>query len=877
MDYYRQSAQEVLRALGSRPSGLSGRMAAQKLKKEGPNKLAQPPGESLFQRFLRQMADPMILVLLAAAAISGLTAVCADESPVDVFIILTVVLTNALLGVFQESKAEKAIEALQKLTEAHSQVIRDGTVRTLPSDQLVTGDLVILETGSAIPADGRLVEAVMLKTEESALTGESLPCEKSTEPLRQQAALGDRHCMVYMGSTVSSGRGKMLVTATGMNTEMGRIAGVLASAGQGKTPLQQKLTQLGKTLSGLVLAICALIFGFTLWQAGSPDLAVVLRCFMIAVSLAVAAVPEGLAAVVTIVLSMGVTRMSKRGAVIRKLTAVETLGCAQVICSDKTGTLTQNRMTVRQTFGEKQELLRALVLCNDAQLLPGGKSRGEATEKALVEYGAKNGVLQNTLCAAMPRAAEIPFDSGRKRMSTFHRQRGMNGVVQYVKGAPDVLLARCSWVMQNGQKVPMTPAMRQKIQHQNSGMAERALRVLAAARREWSALPAKLDAETAERDLVFLGLAGLQDPVRPEAKEAIAECGRAGIVPVMITGDHKDTAAAIGRELGILRSGREVVTGEELEKLSDRQLQSRVSQIGVYARVQPQHKARIVHAWQARGCVVAMAGDGVNDAPAIKTADIGVGMGISGTDVTRNVADMVLADDNFATIVAAVGEGRRIYDNIRKAVQFLLASNLSEVLSVFFATLMGITLLKPAQLLWINLITDCFPALALGMERAQPSLMQRPPRPKSEGIFAQGLGFDVFWQGFLVTLLTMGSYFAGVYSETGRFLPIQSEAGAAMAFLTMSLAELFHSFNVRSRSQSLFELEGHNPWLWMAFLAGAALTFGVLLLPWAAAAFGFAELTSQQYVISTSLAMAIVPLVEVGKAFKRCKNTEKRR
>ncbi len=869
MEYYRQSAQEVLRALGSGPSGLCGRTAAQRLKKEGPNKLAQPPGESLFQRFLRQMADPMILVLLAAAAISGLTAVCADESPVDVLIILAVVLTNALLGVFQESKAEKAIEALQKLTEAHSQVIRDGSVRSLPSDQLVTGDLVLLETGSAIPADGRLVEAVMLKTEESALTGESLPVEKSTDPMQRQAALGDRRCMVYMGSTVSSGRGKMLVTATGMNTEMGHIAGVLARASEGKTPLQQKLTQLGKTLSGLVLVICAVIFGFTLWQAGSPDLEVVLRCFMIAVSLAVAAVPEGLAAVVTIVLSMGVTRMSKRGAVIRKLTAVETLGCAQVICSDKTGTLTQNRMTVRETWGEKRELLRALVLCNDAQLLPGGKSRGEATERALVEYGAQNGVLQNTLAAAQPRVAEIPFDSGRKRMSTFHKERAKPGVVQYVKGAPDVLLARCGWAMQGGQRVPMTPELRQTIQQKNSGMAERALRVLAAARRDWTALPAKVDPESAERDLVFLGLAGLQDPVRPEAKEAIAECGQAGILPVMITGDHKDTAAAIGRELGILRGGRQVMTGEELERISDRQLQSQVSHIGVYARVQPQHKARIVRAWQARGCVVAMAGDGVNDAPAIKTADIGVGMGISGTDVTRNVADMVLADDNFATIVAAVGEGRRIYDNIRKAVQFLLASNLSEVLSVFAATLMGVTLLKPAQLLWINLITDCFPALALGMERAQPSLMRRPPRPKEEGIFAQGLGFDVLWQGLLVTLLTMGAYFAGVYSETGGFLPVQSEVGAAMAFLTMSLAELCHSFNVRSRSESLFALQGHNVWLWLAFLAGGALTLGVLMLPLAAQAFGFPELTGQQYLASIGLALAIIPLVEVGKLFKR--------
>lgn len=871
MEFYRQDAAEACRSLNSESGGLSAGEAARRLKKNGQNRLAEPPADSLAQRFLRQMADPMILVLLAAAAISGLTAVCAGESPADVVIILAVVIINTILGVFQESKAEKAIEALNQLTAAHSRVLRSGSSRTLPSEELVPGDVVLLEAGDAVPADGRLLEAVMLKTEESALTGESLPVEKDTAPLPREAALGDRHCMVYMGSTVSSGRGKMLVTATGMNTEMGKIAGVLGRTVQGKTPLQQRLAALSRTLSMLVLGICAFIFVFSLWKAGGSDLEQVLSCFMVAVSLAVAAIPEGLAAVVTIVLSMGVTRMSRQGAVIRKLTAVETLGCAQVICSDKTGTLTQNKMTVCSCWGDSQELTRALVLCNDAEGGPHGKARGEATECALVEYGEKQGVSKKRLEAAFLRAAEIPFDSERKRMSTFHRQKGRPGVVQYTKGAPDLLLARCSSVLQNGREIPLTPQLREQILRENRKMADQALRVLAAARREWAALPAHPNGENAEKNLVFLGLVGMMDPIRLEAKMAIEECSRAGIQPVMITGDHKATAAAIGRQLGLLH-GRRAVTGEELDRMSDLQLAAQVPHIGVYARVQPQHKARIVKAWQSRGCVVAMAGDGVNDAPALKIADIGVGMGLSGTDVTRGVSDMVLTDDNFATIVAAVSEGRRIYDNIRKAVQFLLASNMSEVVSIFLATLMGVSLLNPVQLLWINLITDCFPALALGMEKPQPGLMERPPRPREEGILAEGLGFDTVWQGLLVTALTLGSYFAGVFSETGSFLPMQSEAGVTMAFLTMSAAELLHCFNMRSPRQSLFSLPEHNGWLWLAFAAGLALTFGVLFWPPAAAAFGFAVLTPAQCGTAAALAAAVIPAVEVGKALLRRKN-----
>ena len=871
MEYYQQTAREAFAAQASGPEGLTAGQAAARLAKTGPNELRRAKKESLFQRFLQQMADPMIVVLLAAAALSALTAACAGESFADVFIILAVVLINALLGVYQESKAEKAIEALQKMTAAHSRVLRGGRPATVASRELVPGDVVLLEAGCAVPADGRLVETAALKIEEAALTGESLPVEKSAAalPAGRSVPLGDRHCMAYMGSTVSAGRGRLLVTATGMDTEMGRIAGVLAATSQGKTPLQLKLAALSRSLSALVLAICVFIFGFGLWRAGSTDLATVLSSFMVAVSLAVAAVPEGLAAVVTIVLSMGVTRMSRQGAVIRRLTAVETLGCAQVVCSDKTGTLTQNRMEVQQSFGPEAELAKALALCSDAEPGAGGGAEGEPTECALVEYAAKLGLAKKALCAAEPRVAELPFDSARKRMSTFHSRRGKPGVTQYVKGAPDLLLEKCTHWLKNGTVVPLTAADRAAILAKNRAMAQSALRVLAAAKRDWTALPARLDPETAERELVFIGLVGMMDPVRPEAAAAIARCRAAGIRPVMITGDHKDTAAAIGRQLGILQSESQAVTGAELDRLSDAELARRAPSFSVYARVQPQHKVRIVQAWKRLGCVTAMTGDGVNDAPALKAADIGVGMGVTGTDVTKNVADMVLTDDNFATIVTAVAEGRRIYDNIRKAVQFLLASNASEVLSIFAATLLGVQLLGPVHLLWINLITDCFPALALGMEKAEPDVMERPPRRPGESIFAGGLGLDVVWQGLLVTALTLAAYFTGVRLETGVWQVAQSGVGVSMAFLTMSMAEIFHSFNMRSQRGSVFALPTHNPWLWAAMASSLALSLGVLAWPPAAAAFGFEQLAPAQCGLALTLALAVLPAVELGKSLLR--------
>ena len=863
MEWYQLEIEAALGRAKSSRQGLSGAEAARRLTECGPNRLAEQKQAGLFQRFLQQMADPMIVVLLAAAAVSGGAAAVAGESFADVFIILAVVVINGVLGVYQEHKAEQAIQALQKLTAAHSRVLRGGRSLEVASEELVPGDVVLLEAGDAVPADGRLVECVSLRTEEAALTGESLPVEKNTRPAGANTPLAERRCMAYLGSTVRYGRGKLLVTATGMNTEMGRIAGALAETAQGKTPLQQTLAGLSRTLSALVLAICVFLFGFSLWRSGSVDLPVVLDTFLVAVSLAVAAVPEGLAAVVTIVLSVGVTRMSRQGAVIRRLTAVEALGCAQVICTDKTGTLTQNRMEVQSCHGQQKPLVTALALCTDAELLPDGTAQGEATECALVEYAARLGLRKAALAAAQPRVAELPFDSERKCMSTFHKQG--SGIIQYTKGAPDVLLQKCTHWMQDGQPRPLTQADRSRILAENRRMAAQALRVLAAACRSWEKLPAPLTPAAAENQLVFLGLVGMLDPVRPQVPGAVRACRSAGIRTVMITGDHPDTAAAIGRTLGLVSSASQVVTGAALDTMSDEELRRRAPEFSVYARVQPQHKARIVRAWQQRGCVTAMTGDGVNDAPALKAADIGVGMGVTGTDVTKNVADMVLADDNFATIAAAVAEGRRIYENIRKAIQFLLASNMSEVASIFLATLLGIRLLEPVHLLWINLITDCFPALALGMEQAESGSMHRPPRPRGQGIFAGGLGVDVLWQGALVTALTLGAYFAGARLETGFWQAAQSQLGVTMAFLTMSMAEIFHSFNLRSRRGSIFAQQGENPYLWAALAGSLALTTGVLFWPPAAAAFGFATLNLGQYGLSLALALAVIPAVEVVK------------
>ena len=876
---YLQSAEEVLCSQGSQRGGLTSQEAAARLEKHGPNRLQEAKKITNLQRFLQQLKDPMLLILMAAAAVSAVTSILSGEKLTEVIIILAVVLLNAVLGVVQESKAEAAIEALQTMTAATSKVLRDGKITVLHSADLVPGDVVLLEAGDAVPADGRLLESASLKIEEAALTGESVPVNKTAETISAEGdvPLGDRKNMCYMGSTVVYGRGSAVITATGMDTEMGKIAGVLARTEQEETPLQRKLTQLGKTLSYLVLAICVFIFVFDLLVEGDYSLEAILKTFMVAVSLAVAAIPEGLATVVTVVLSIGVTNMSKRGAVIRRLTAVETLGCTQVICSDKTGTLTQNKMTVVDHTGPQRLLATAMALCSDAAWTEEG-AQGEPTEAALVNFAAETGLKKPLLEEQQPRVAEAPFDSSRKMMSTVHQIDG--GFIQYTKGAPDEVLRLCTCYIESGEMRPMTEEKRRAILLENKAMADRALRVLAAAQRSWGdTLPEDISPGTLEQDLCFIGLAGMIDPVRPEVKDAIHQCRKAGIRPVMITGDHKDTAVAIAKELDILDSADQAITGSELNAFTDEELAEIVPRYSVYARVQPEHKVRIVTAWKKRGAITAMTGDGVNDAPSIKTADIGVGMGITGTDVTKNVADMVLSDDNFATIVGAVGEGRRIYDNIRKTIQFLLASNMSEVLGVFTATLLGFTLLGPVHLLFINLITDCFPALALGLEKAEPDVMDRPPRDSHDGIFAGGLGLDILYQGVLITVITLASYIIGHCVEVGYFeMPSGvSPHGMTMAFLTMSMCEIFHSFNMRFQRRSIFSGHSHNKVLWAAMLGSLLITTLVLEVGPIADAFGFTPVGWAEYGIALALAVLVIPVVELVKFFQRRAAKKKRK
>ncbi len=873
MKTYELSATEVLEQANSSLEGLTEQEAQKRLETYGPNKLKEAEKATLLQRFVAQLKDPMLIILMAAAGVSAVTSILeGGEGMADVFIILVVVLLNAILGVYQESKAEAAIEALQTMTAATSKVLRNGKMVVMNSSELVPGDIVILEAGDSVPADGRILESASLKIEEAALTGESVPVNKIVEALGlengKDVPLGDRKNMCYMGSTVVYGRGRMVITGTGMNTEMGKIADALAATVEEQTPLQIKLDELGKTLSKLVLGICIFIFAFNLITAGKFDFDTILSTFMVAVSLAVAAIPEGLATVVTVVLSIGVTNMSKRNAVIRRLTAVETLGCAQVICSDKTGTLTQNKMTVVEHYGEETPLATAMALCSDAILGENG-AEGEPTEAALVNYAATLGLKKYEMEEVQPRVDEAPFDSMRKMMSTVHTNEG--AYIQYTKGAPDEVLKCCTTYFENGEMLPMTDAKREAILAENKRMANKALRVLAAACRPWSDKPKQDTPEYLEKDLCFIGLTGMIDPVRPEVKAAIDECRGAGIRAVMITGDHKDTAVAIASELGIITDTSQAITGAQLDEISDEELAKAIDKYGVYARVQPEHKVRIVTAWKKKGCITAMTGDGVNDAPSIKSADIGVGMGITGTDVTKNVADMVLADDNFATIVNAVGEGRRIYDNIRKAIQFLLASNMSEVLGVFFATLMGFVLLKPAHLLFINLITDCFPALALGMEKAEPGSMSRPPRKSTDGIFSGGVGIDLIYQGLLITIITLVSYIIGHSMDVGHFALPQGESahGMTMAFLTMSMCEIFHSFNMRSQRQSIFKLHSHNKILWAAMLGSLLLTTLVLEVRPVANLFGFEPIGLTQYGIALALSIIVIPIVEAIKAIQR--------
>ena len=877
MNYHNQTKENVLTLLNTTNTGLSNEEAKNRIAANGKNKLKEAQKDSNLKRFFKQLLEPMTVILIVAAAISAGVEIYNGVSsghwafPTDVIIILAVVIINAILGVLQESKAEKAIEALQEIAAATSKVIRDGKQITVKSEDLAIGDIIVLEAGDAVPADARIIESASIKAEESALTGESVPVNKTDETMdNEDIPLGDRKNMVYMGSVIVYGRGKAVVCATGMNTEMGKIANALTNAKEGKTPLQIKLAQLSKILTYLVIGICIVIFGVQLVRYGL-GFDTVLSSFMLAISLAVAAIPEGLSTVVTIVLSIGVTNMSKQNAIIRKLTAVETLGCTQIICSDKTGTLTQNKMTVVEHYGSDEEsIANAMSLCSDAEYDTSiGEAVGEPTECALVNYAEKIGKSKNAQKEKYVRIGEIPFDSMRKMMTTVHKTE--NGeIIQFTKGAPDEILKICTTATINGKEVRLTDELKNDILKANKNMADKALRVLAVATKRLPGVPDSYEANHLENDLCFIGMVGMIDPVRPEVKSAIDKCRLAGIRPIMITGDHKDTAVAIATELGIISDSSEAITGAELDDISESEFEKLVNKYSVYARVQPEHKTRIVNAWQKRGKVTAMTGDGVNDAPSIKNADIGIGMGITGTDVTKNVADMILADDNFATIVSAAAEGRRIYDNIRKAIQFLLASNLSEVLAIFFATLLGFTVFKPVQLLWINLITDCFPALALGMEKPEDDVMKREPRDSKEGIFAGGLGFAVIYQGILVTLITLISYFIGSFIENGALsFTADSILGSTMAFLTLAMCEVFHSFNMRSLRTSLFKMKTQNLWLLGAGALSLLLTSLVVLIEPIAVIFGMVSIGFKEYIVAMMLGLTIIPLVEIAKLVTR--------
>lgn len=885
MKEYLASAEEVLEEQStSAASGLTAAEAQSRLASVGPNKLDEEEKTPMWKRFFEQMGDPMVIMLLVAAAISVITGFIQGEPEwADAAIILSVVILNSVLGVVQEAKSEQALEALQEMSAAQSKVIRDGKMVHMASSELVPGDVVLLEAGDSVPADCRVIESASMKIEEAALTGESVPVEKHADVISlaegaDDVPLGDRKNMCYMGSTVVYGRGRAVVVGTGMNTEMGKIASALTSAKKELTPLQMKLNELSDILTKLVLAICVIIFAVDIvrhfGELGSNP-AMMLDTFMVAVSLAVAAIPEGLVAVVTIVLSMGVTKMSRRQAIIRKMTAVETLGCTQIICSDKTGTLTQNKMTVvkHELACADEKFLAGMALCSDAKWdEEKGEAVGEPTECALVNDAAKAGM--KGLDVEHPRVGEAPFDSGRKMMSVVVEEAD-GTFEQYTKGGPDVVLSRCTHVYDNGEIVPMTDERREQILAANKAMADQALRVLALSSRTYAEKPSDFSPEALEHDLVFCGLSGMIDPVRPEVTAAIAEAKEAGIRAVMITGDHIDTAVAIARDLGIVEDASQAITGAELDKISDEEFKTRVKDISVYARVQPEHKARIVDAWKSLGNIVAMTGDGVNDAPSIKRADIGVGMGITGTDVTKNVADMVLADDNFATIINAVEEGRRIYDNIRKVIQFLLSANIAEVLSVFVATLIGFTIFQPVQLLWINLITDSLPALALGMEEAEGDVMKRKPRKASDGVFAGGMGIDIAFQGVIITILVLASFFAGMYFHNGAIElsmltdGIADPEGVTMAFITLSMVEIFHSFNMRSRRASIFSMKTQNKWLWGAAALAVVLTVVPVEVDFLAEVFGFMTLDPIALFAALGLAFLIIPLMEIYKAVMR--------
>ena len=857
--WHNKSLTETLGELGTdRRQGLTEEEARRRLGKYGPNRLEGKPPRSMFLRLLDQLKDPMILVLLAAAALSLWSS--GGEDWLDSVIILLIVVVNAVISISQENSAQKALEALRKMSAPQARVVRDGKERRVESALVVPGDLIRLEAGDLAPADARLLETAGLKADESAMTGESVPVEKSAgEALPEVTALGDRTNMVIGSTVITAGRGTAVVTATGMDSEVGKVAGLLLEQEESATPLQRRMGEISKTLSFLCLCVCAVMFGVGLLQGRG-----MLDMFMTAVSLAVAAIPEGLPAIVTIVLALGVQRLAKRGAIVKKLPAVETLGCAGVICSDKTGTLTQNKMTVRQVWlpagGDRRALLSAAALCNDA-VETEGKSVGDPTEAALVDAALEEGLSKRALERETPRRGEIPFDSERKLMTTVHALPS-GGYRVCVKGAPDLLIARCL----------LTETQRKEALEANDEMALQALRVLGVAERYIEKLPGTMTAGSLEKELVFLGLMGMMDPPRPEVKQAVEQCRRAGIRPVMITGDHRLTAVAVAKELGICREGDLAVTGAELDFMPQDLLDQDVEKFSVYARVSPEHKTRIVNAWQKKGKIVAMTGDGVNDAPALKAAHIGCAMGITGTDVAKGAAHMILTDDNFATIVSAVAEGRGIYSNIRKAIHYLLSCNIGEILTIFLATVLNFHQmpLLPVQLLWLNLVTDSLPALALGVEPVEEGVMAEPPRDARESLFTRKFSLRLLWQGAMVGLLTLGAYFLGEYvlSDPGEAY----QAANTMAFATLTLCQLFHAFDVRSEEHSLLHIGVFsNPAMNKAFLVGLGMQLAVLCLPPLQRIFQTVPLHPAEWAVVLLLAAAPVAVCELEKGWRRKK------
>ncbi len=870
VSYHTMTAAEVLRKMETKTDGLTDIEALERLNRWGPNVLQEGQKKTVLGMLLHQFKDVMIVVLLVAAAIAGFMG-----EQTDAAIIIAVVCINAVLGVAQESKAERALAALKKMSAPYAKVRRQGRVTLLKAEEIVPGDIVLVDAGDYIPADMRLLETASLKVEEAALTGESLPVDKLTSALdSENIMIGDRYNMAYQGTSVTYGRGVGIVTATGMGTEVGAIADRLNTLTMEETPLQKKLAELGKSLSIAVVVIAAIIFA-----AGVIQQRDTLEMFLTSVSLAVAAIPEGLPAIVTIVLAIGVQKMASRNSIIRRLSAVETLGSTEIICSDKTGTLTLNEMTVREVFWDDHQrastdafmpdetlsiMMQVMTLCNDSKVTRHSPHAldlvGDPTETALIYFAFEKGFYPEGSENIMPRVAELPFDSERKLMTTLHQLGGNVRVM--TKGAPDVLLGRCRRVLINGEIQALDEETQSIILEVNHNMASKALRVLAMAYRDLSSVPDDPASASLEDDLVFLGLVGMIDPPRQEAQEAVRICKQAGIKPVMITGDHRDTAAAIALELGIIAGPSEVITGLELDQLSETDFRHKVLDYSVYARVSPEHKVRIVQAWKSNRKVVAMTGDGVNDAPALKAADIGIGMGITGTDVAKGVSDMVLADDNFATIVHAVEEGRKIYSNIRKAIQFLLSANIGEVVTLFVATMLNWTILFPIHILWINLVTDTFPALALGMEKGDPDIMKQPPRQSSASIFADGLGINILYQGLLQSLITLAAYYIGLtyYGES---------IGITMAFATLAFIQLAHAFNVRSSKDSVIKIGlFSNPYMLAAALMSAGLMAAVILVPGLGPLFRVSSLSLTQWGIVVGLSLLIIPLVELAKLLR---------